>query len=67
MSETATQLIQAFITLPPNERYAVLMELARISGADGGPLSENEFACAGEEIFAMYDAEEDEHGQAQTR
>jgi hypothetical protein len=64
MSDTATELIQAFSNLPPNERYAVLIELARISEADDGPLSEDELACAGEQVFAMYDAEEAEHGEA---
>ena len=58
MSNIATELIQAFSTLPPNERYAVLIELARISEADDGPLSDDELARAGEDVFAMYDAEE---------
>jgi len=65
MSETATELIRTFCTLSPNERYAVLVELARISEADDGPVSDDELAHAGEQIFAMYDAEEAEHGESQ--
>lgn len=67
MSDTANELIQAFSTLSPNERYAVLIELARISEADDGPLSDDELAGAGEEIFAMYDAEEAARGEAHKR
>jgi len=67
MSDAATQLIKTFCNLPPNERYAVMIELARISETDYGSLSDDEFARAGEEVFAMYDAEESEHGEPQTR
>ena len=67
MSETATELIQTFSTLSPHERHAVLIELARISEADDGPLSDDELAYAGEQMFAMYDAEEADHGKTQER
>lgn len=67
MSETATELIRTFRSLSPHERYAVLIELARISEADDGPLSDDELAYAGEQIFAMYDAEEAERGESQER
>jgi hypothetical protein len=67
MSETATELVRAFSTLSPQERYAVLIELARISEADGGLLSDDELVYAGEQIFAMYDAEEADHGETQER
>ncbi len=67
MSETATELIRTFSTLSPQERHAVLIELVRISEADDGLLSEDELACAGEQVFAMYDAEEAEYGETQVR
>ncbi len=62
MSETAANLIQAFTTLPPHERHAVLIELARISEAEDGPLTDDELSYAGAQLFALYDAEEAEHG-----
>jgi hypothetical protein len=67
MSETATELIRTFSTLSPQERHAVLIELVRISEADDGLLSDDELAYAGEQIFAMYDAEEADHGETQER
>jgi len=60
MSETAAQLIRMFRSLSPNERHAVLVELVRISEAEDGPVPDDELADAGEQIFAMYDAEEAE-------
>lgn len=65
MCDAAIGLIQTFCTLSRNEQHAVLIELARISDADAGPLSDNELTSAGEEIFAMYDAEEATNGAAQ--
>jgi hypothetical protein len=67
MNETAIELIRTFSTLSPQDRHAVLIELARISEADDGLLSDDELAYAGEEIFAMYDAEEADHGETQER
>ena len=65
MSETATELIQAFSTLSAHERHAVLIELARISEADDGPLTNDELTYAGAQVFAMYDAEEAKHGNTE--
>lgn len=67
MSDDAVQFLNAFAALPPHERYAVFVQLARISGADAGPVSEDELMFAGEEIFSMYDDEEAESGDAETR
>ncbi len=67
MSEIAVELIQAFSTLPPHERYEVLIELARISERDHGPLTDEELSIAGEQVFAIYDTEEAEHGAASPR
>jgi hypothetical protein len=67
VSDTATQLIRTFVTLVPAERHAVLVELARIAATEDGPLSDEELARAGDRIFAMYDAEEAEHGDAGER
>ena len=43
----------------------MLLELARISEANAGPLSDEELTAAGESVFAMYDAEEAGHGEAE--
>ena len=67
MSDEAAQLIDAFAALPPHERYAVIVELARISEADAGPVSDDELTNAGAELFSMYDDEEAEGGNAETR
>lgn len=64
MSDAANNLIDAFSALPLTERHAVLIELARISEADAGAITDNELTCAGEQLFGMYDAEEAEHGKA---
>ena len=65
MSDAAVELIQTFSALSRSDQYAVLLELARISEANAGPLSDEELTAAGESVFAMYDAEEAGHGAAQ--
>ena len=65
MSDAAVELIQTFSALSRSDQYAVLLELARISEANAGPLSDEELTAAGESVFAMYDAEEAGHGEAQ--
>lgn len=67
MSEAVNNLIAAFTSLPIPERRAVLLELARISESDAGDLSYDELAIAGEQVFAMYDAEEAERGETNAR
>ncbi len=67
MSEAAHNLIDAFTALPISERHAVFLELARISETDTGDLTDVELALAGEQVFAMYDAEEAEHGEPDAR
>jgi hypothetical protein len=39
MSDDAAQLINTFAALSPRERYTVIVELARISEGDAGPVS----------------------------
>ena len=56
MSDAAVELIQTFFALSRSDQYTVLVELARISEQNAGPLSDEELAAAGESIFAMYDA-----------
>ena len=63
MSDAATQLIHTFAALSAEERYIVLIELARISEGDAGPLSDEELTFAGGQLFSMYDAEEAERGE----
>jgi hypothetical protein len=65
MCDAAVELIQTFSALSRSDQYAVLLELARISEANAGPLSDEELMAAGESVFAMYDAEEAGHGEAQ--
>ena len=67
MSEAASNLTNAFTLLPMPERHAVLVELARISQVDAGDLTDDELAIAGEQIFAMYDAEEAQRGETSSR
>jgi hypothetical protein len=67
MGDAATQLIDAFASLPPHERHSVLIELVRISETDAGPISDEELTFAGAEVFAMYDSEEEPRGNAETR
>lgn len=66
MSDDARQLVNAFTSLAPQERYAVIVELAGISAPDAGPISDDELAIAGAELFAIYDAEDAAHGDAKT-
>jgi hypothetical protein len=67
MSNAANNLIDAFSALPPTERYSVLVELARISEGDAGAITDDELTYAGEQVFAMYDAEEAERGKTNAR
>jgi hypothetical protein len=67
MTEAAHNLIAAFTSFPAPERHAVLLELARISESDAGDLSDEDLAFAGEQVFAMYDAEEAERGETNER
>ncbi len=61
MTEAASQLIRAFSSLTADERYTVLIELARLSETDA-PMIDDDYSCAGNEIFAMYDDEEAQLG-----
>lgn len=65
MSDIAIELIHTFSALSRSEQHTVLLELARISEANAGPLSDEELTTAGESVFAMYDAEEASHGEAE--
>lgn len=67
MADAAIQLIDAFTALPATERHAVLVELARITEGEAGPITDDELSFAGAEVFAMYDREEAEHGTAEMR
>ncbi len=67
MSDDAAQLISAFSALPPDERYMVFVELARIAEIDAGPISDDELTQTGDELFAMYDREEADSGDSETR
>ncbi len=49
MSDAATQLIRAFSALSPSERYAVMLELAKISESETD-LSDEDLARVGDEF-----------------
>lgn len=63
MSDAATQLIRAFSGLSPSERYAVMLELAKISESETD-LSDEDLARVGDELFGMYDEEEADLGNS---
>ena len=63
MSDAAHSLIDAFTALPVTERHAVLVELARIAESDAGALTDAELSLAGEQVFALHDAEEAGNGE----
>lgn len=63
MSDAAAELIRAFSALPPIERHAVMLELAKISESETD-LSAEDLARAGDELFGMYDDEEAELGDS---
>lgn len=67
MSEAALNLIDAFTALPVTERHAVLLELARISEDDAGDINNDELSFAGEQIFAIYDAEDADSDETNAR
>ncbi len=58
MSDNAVQVIEGFALLSHEERHSVLLELASMDQFEDGPLSDEALYDAGDEIFAMYDAEE---------
>ena len=66
MSAEAKQLVIAFNSLAPQERYAAIVEIAGISEADAGPISDDELTIAGADLFSMYDAEEVTCGDTKT-
>lgn len=63
MSDAATELIRAFSALSPNERHAVMLELAKISESEA-ELSDEVLTRAGDELFGIYDEEEAELGNS---
>ena len=59
MTETATQLLETFDTLPPDEQHQVLTELLRRTG--GLPetiLSDDQLVRLADDLFQTLDAEE---------
>jgi hypothetical protein len=67
MNNDLSRIIDAFTALPVAQRYAVIVELARISEADAGPLSDDDLVAAGDALFRLYDDEEAMDGQAKSR
>jgi hypothetical protein len=67
MNHDLSRIIDAFIALPAAQRYAVIVELARISEADAGPHLEDDLVAAGDALFRMYDDEEAVDGQTESR
>ena len=68
MSETASQLLAAFETLPLNEQHDVLVAMLK----RGGELPESIFtgddlASIADELFQLLDEEESDDSQANSR
>lgn len=64
MSETTTQILETFASLPPREQHELLVALLRRSGEwRESPLSDDHLVAIAEESFLTLDSEEsDGHG-----
>lgn len=61
MSKQASQLLEAFEALPPDEQRIFTAKLLRKAiPFDSGPLDDSETARAGDELFALLDPEEND-------
>ena len=61
MSRQTSQLLEAFESLPPEEKRIFTAEfLRRTIPFDSGPLDDVETGCAADELFALLDAEEND-------
>jgi len=61
MSKHATELLDAFETLPPVDKQAFAVEILRRTrdlSFDSGPLADEEPGDAGQSLFAFLDHEE---------
>ena len=64
MGSQTTELLNAFEALPDEEKRAFTAELLRRAiPFESGPLDDEETAHAGDQLFALLDAEEQEAGQ----
>jgi hypothetical protein len=60
MTAAAEQCIEDFQALPEPEKREVLAKLLRIASHwDYGPISEEELLVSADEVFVMFDREED--------
>ena len=61
MSSQTSQLLEAFEALPEEDKRVFTAEfLRRAVPYDSGPLEEEEIAQAADQLFAMFDAEEND-------
>lgn len=68
MSETATQLLQAFALLPPSEQHEVLVALMRQSQEwPGTVLSDDQLVVMADELFQTLDSGESDADHAESR
>jgi hypothetical protein len=59
MSQTATQLINAFSALSAAEQHEVMLELLRSSGElPGTPMTDEQLVSLADEVFLSLEAEE---------
>lgn len=60
MSDTATQLLATFETLPATEQHEIVTQLLRRTSAmPDTPLSDEDLTSVADDLFQMLDAEED--------
>ena len=68
MSETATQLLEKFETLPASEQHELLIAMLRCSGEMPGTfLSDGELSGLADDLFQTLDAEESNGANANAR
>ena len=59
MSDTATQLLNAFSSLSAEEQHEVMLALLRASGElPGSPIPDEQLVTLAEEVFLSLDAKE---------
>lgn len=59
MSDTATQLLNAFSSLSAEEQHEVMLALLRASGElPGSPITDEQLVTLAEEVFLSLDAKE---------
>lgn len=68
MSDTASQLLATFETLPASEQHEIITQLLRRTSAlSDTSLSDDDLTTVADGLFQMLDAEENNDGEANAR